>query len=151
MPHLILKQVRDRKAYRLRCRFQVDPAPSPTRDFMGHGRWMRRLEREKVRIAEVFVRDMKAQGWENLSSHGFTMRGPFPMVAPVSIVVQRTPSAREMLSGVQQGQRFRDAGGTMAQDVQGLGMSEWWEFELAGTFVREAILVEVADRHEEMV
>ena len=146
---LILRPSRDKKPYRLKCRLKIEPAPSPVRDSLGHGRWRARLEREKVRIAELFVTVLRTQGWENLPAHGFKMRGPFPMVVPTSIKVPRVPSAREMEAAVRQGARFLDEGRDYASAVPKLHMSEYWEFEISGVFVRDEILTEVPDPHEE--
>ena len=146
---LLLRPTRDRKAYRLKCRFKIEPSPSPVRDSMGHARWMSRLEREKVRIADWFVRDLRVEGWESLPSHGFKMRGPFPMVVPTTIRVVRPPSAREMRDAVMQGARFLDKGVNYAKSVPKLNASEWWEFEISGVFTREQIMTEIPDAHEE--
>ena len=138
MTTLLLRPSRDKRAYRLRCRFKTDPRP-------GVGR----LEREKGRIAERFVEDMKKQGWDYLPQHGFTMKGPFPYIQPVTIHVAKTPSAREMIRAVAQGARYVDQGGTQASAMPTLAVTEWWEYELAGVFSHETILTEYPDPHEE--
>lgn len=139
MPTLLLRPTLDRRAYRLRCRFKIEPWPPPFR-----------LDREKVSVAERFVVDMHKQGWENVASHGFKMTGPFPMVVPKTIPVQRMLSAREMLPGVREGYRFLDDGLTPGVSlVPALADAEWWEFELIAVFERPAVLTEVPDRHEE--
>lgn len=137
-PQLILKTALPNKGYRLRCRFKIEPYPS-----------VRRLDQEKVRVAERFVHDMHGQGWENDGRFGFKMTGPFPRVQPITIHPQRRLSAKEMLSGVLQGARFRDNGGALAWEMPKLVTSEWWEFELAGVFVRQQILTERPDPGEE--
>ena len=103
------------------------------------------LNRDKVRVAERFVKDMAAQGWVHDPRFGFRLTGPFPAIVPVTIHVPRTPSAREMLPYVAQGARFLDAGGTIAGMMPKITESEWWEYELAGVFVRDEILVEKPD------
>lgn len=138
MTTLLLRPTRDRKAYRLRCRFKIEPFPPPYR-----------LDREKVKVAEQFVREMHKQGWEYVESFGFKMAGPFPMVVPTTIRPNRMPTAREMLPWVARGERFLDDGETGVSTVPALRESEWWEYELAGVFVRDQIMTEVADRHEE--
>ena len=138
MTTLLMRPSRDKRPYRLRCRFKIDARPSRSR-----------LEVEKVRIAERFVSDLHKQGWENLPSYGFKLRGPFPMVVPVTIKVPRKPTAREMESAVLQGARFLDNGRDYAKAVPKLHVSEYWEFEISGVFAREEIQVEYADRHEE--
>lgn len=139
MTTLLLRPTLDRKAYRLRCRFKIEPYPPPYR-----------LDREKVKVAEQFVRDMHKQGWENVGSYGFEMRGPFPMVTPTALSIRRMPTAREMLPRVARGERFLDDGltpGVMTMPI--LAESDWWEFEIAGTFAREQIMTERPDAHEE--
>ena len=138
MVQLLVRPSLDRKAYRLRCRFQTDPYPSQAR-----------LEREKVRIAEMFVADMHKQGWEHIERFGFRMTGPYPRIIPVALRPRQMPTARQMLSGVQQGRRFRDEGVEGVQIMPQLEMSEYWEYEIAGVFVRPAILTEIPSLHEE--
>lgn len=148
---LLIRSSRDKKAYRLKCRFKIEPAPSPVRDAMAHMRWMSRLETEKVRVAEMFVRDLKVEGWENLPGYGFRMRGPMPHIEPVEIHMPPRLSANEMLPQVAQGARCLDKGEDYAKPVPTLAMSEWWEFEISGVFAREEILTEYPDPHEEIV
>ncbi len=137
-PQLITKPSLDRKAYRLKCRFKIEPSPR-----------LGRLEREKVRIAERFVNDMGKQGWTYIPQHGFTMKGPYPYVAPTTLHIPHALTAREMLPGVTNGLRFRDSGGSMASLVPSLNSTEWWEYELAGVFSRPQIMVEQPKLHEE--
>lgn len=139
MTTLLLRPTLDRRAYRLRCRFKIEPRPSQDR-----------LDREKVRVAERFVADMHKQGWENIGSHGFKMQGPFPMIVPTAISIRRTPTAREMLPRVARGERFLDDGATPGVSIMpALAEAEWWEYEIAGVFAREQIMTERADPHEE--
>ena len=141
MPYaeLLLPREREKKPYRLRCRFKVHPHPTP--DY---------LHSEKVRVAERFVADMHTQGWEYVPKFGFTMKGPFAVVEPVTIHVLRLPPAREMLARVRQGERFLASGQeTQAAGVTPLQASEAWEYELAGVFIRPQIMTERPDAHEE--
>ena len=128
----------DKRGYRLRCRFKIDAYP-----------WPSVLGREKVRMAERFVRDMAKQGWVYDDRFGFHMTGPYPRIEPVTIHIGRRPSAREMLPYVVNGARFLDEGGTAAGTMPKLIESEYWEFELSAIFIRAAILVETAELHEE--
>ena len=137
-PSVLIKPSLDKKPYRLRARFKIEPHP-----------WPERLDREKVRVAERFVRDMAAQGWTYDTRFGFRMTGPYPSIKPVTIHQPRTPSAREMMPHVAQGARFLEQGGTIAGLMPILGESEYWEYELAGVFVRDTLLVEQPDLHEE--
>ena len=148
--NLLLRASRDKKPYRLKCRLKIEPCPSPVRDYDGHLRWRSRLEREKVQTAERFVSDLKAQGWGHLPSSEIRMRGPFPMVVPKPIHVVRALSAKEMLPHVAQGARFLDRGTDGVSLVPNIDASEWWEFEISAVFLREEILTEVPDSHEEV-
>lgn len=138
MTTLILNPAREAKPYRLRCRFKTDPHPG--RD---------RLEREKVRVAEMFVRDMHKQGWENDTRYGFTMKGPFPMVTPITLHPRRMLTAREMAPMVARGARFLDNADSGVRELPSLALSEYWEYEIAGVFVRPQIMTEYPDPHEE--
>ena len=135
---LLLRSERDHKAYRLKCRFKIEPHPSQFR-----------LDIEKVWIAERFVRDMRAQGWDNLPGHGFKMRGPFPQIIPTTLHRVRRLTAREMLPHVRQGARFLAGGHDGVSIVPRLSASEWWEYEISGVFSRKAIVMEYPYPHEE--
>ena len=137
-PELMLRTSRDRKGYRLKCRFKIEPYPNRSR-----------LEVEKVRVAERFVRDLRAQGWENLPGYGFKMRGPFPQVEPVDIKRPHVMTAKQMLPRIMRGERFLDKGRDYAKAVPRLGAAAYWEFEISGIFSREEVLVERPDDHEE--
>ncbi len=137
-PTLRLNPTREKKPYRLKCHLKIEPYPSRSR-----------LEIEKVRIAERFVRDMHTQGWENLPGHGFKMAGPFPAVTPMDLHYTRIPTASEMLPGVMQGARFLDSGVEGVQLVPKIHESEWWEFEISGVFIRDELHIEQPERHEE--
>lgn len=135
---LLLRPDLGKRPYRLRCRFTTHPNPS--RDF---------LDREKVKVAERFIADMAAQGWDFLGQYGVRLTGPFVPVQPVTIRRPRTLRARDMLDGVAQGARFL-AGGpeTRAQQVAPFGETEYWEYELAAVFLHGTILTERPDAHE---
>lgn len=137
MTTLLLRPSREKRPYRLRCRFKIEPHPGQDR-----------LDREKVKVAEQFVTDMRKQGWEHDGRVGFEMKGPLPMVIPTTIRPRHTPTAREMLPGVMRGQRFLDDGSTGVSLVPSLRASEWWEYEISGVFIREQILTELPDAHE---
>ena len=137
-PTLLLRPARDKKAYRLKCRFKIEAYPYPDR-----------LERAKVRMAERFVEDMHKQGWEYAEQFGFKMKGPFPMVETMILRRPRQHSAKEMLAGVLAGNPYRDEGVDYAKPVLALDMQEYWEYELCATFSRMEILTEYPDAHEE--
>lgn len=139
MPELLLRKDLGKRAYRLKCRFKIEPCPGQSR-----------LDREKVTVAERFVADMHKQGWENQPGYGFRMRGPFPMVVPTVVRVPSRLSSREMFPHVMQGARFPDTGHDSVSLVPTLEFSEWWEYEISGVFVRETILMERPDPHEEI-
>lgn len=138
MVTLIMPRTLDKKPYRLRARFKIEPRPTESR-----------LDAEKVRVGEMFVRDMHLQGWEYVSQYGFRMTGPFVPVQPMNIRPQRIMPAREMLPRVMRGERFLDKGRDYATLVKPLHESEYWEYEIAGVFSRIQILTEVPDAHEE--
>ena len=138
LPQLAIKPSLDKRGYRLKCRFKIEPYPREER-----------LNREKVRMAERFVEDMHKQGWEYVERFGFSMKGPFAYVLTTPIHMPYMPAAREMLPYVAQGGRFLDRGGTIAGVMPALDATEWWEYELKGVFFRTEILVERPDLHEE--
>lgn len=138
MTTIIIPRTRDKKGYRLRCRFKTDAYPSQAR-----------LDREKVTIAEKFVADMHKQGWEHDGRYPFKMAGPYPVLTITTVRPRRSPTAKEMMPYVMNGARFLDNGENTALEVPKLAMSEYWEYEIAGVFVRTEIITECADRHEE--
>ena len=135
---ILCKPTLDKSAYRLKCRFKIEPHPN-----------LLRLHREKVRVAEVFVEDMRKQGWEYDDRWDWTMKGPFAYVSPITIHMPSMPTAREMLPYILNGSRFIDQGGSIAGVMPALDAAEWWEYELAAVFFRPQILVEYPDPHEE--
>lgn len=138
MVQTVIRPSLDRKPYRLKARFKIEPSPR-----------LGRLEREKVRVAEMFVNDMSKQGWAYVPHYGFTMKGPFAYVAPITLHTPRPLSARDMMFGVRDGRRFRDDGGSMASVMPSLIGTEWWEYELSGVFSRPQIMTEMPDLNEE--
>ena len=137
-PQITIKPGRDKKAYRLRCRFKTDPyIPTAL------------LDREKVRVGEMFVEDMRKQGWVYDTRYGFKLTGPYPTITPITVHVPRQPTAREMLSGVSQGDRFLDPGGNLAITMPQVASRESWDYEIASIFIRDELMVEVPDLHEE--
>lgn len=135
----IIRPSLDNKPYRLKCRFKIEPYPR-----------LDRLAREKVRLAERFVDDMHKQGWEYDSRWGFKMHGPFPPVTPISLRTPPPLRARDMLNGIARGERYLDEERSSVSIVPPLAMSEWWEYELSGVFIRQQIQTEVPDLHEEI-
>lgn len=140
---LLLRPDLGKKAYRLRCRFVIGAYPSE---------WT--LEKAKFHAADLFVKDMAKQGWENVSKHGFKMSGPF---APVQVVnlpkasqqeQWHTPS-KDMIAAITAGYRPPPPAPNYVQTVPDVAECDDWEFELAGVFVHPAIMTEVPDPHEE--
>lgn len=142
---LLLRPDLGRRPYRLKCRFVVGAFPSE-----------RTLEQAKYKAADMFVRDMEKQGWQNVEKHGFKMSGPFPHVETINLPSRsqqqqwHTPS-RELIAAVQAGHRPKlpAQNGGYARVVPRLPEIDDWEFELAGVFIHETILTEVPDEHEE--
>ena len=136
--NVLIRPTLDKQPYRLRCRFKIEPRPS-----------RERIDREKVRVAEMFIADMKKQGWVYDTRFGFEITGPFVPLVPQTIRIPRTPTAREMAYAVSQGARFLDDGRTPGVMLSsGLGASEWWEYEISTVFIRTQILTEQPDAHE---
>lgn len=139
MTTIILPKTFGKHGYRLKCRFKIEPYPGQSR-----------LDIEKVRVAERFVQDMHKQGWENDGRFDFVMKGPLPMVVPMTIHPRHNLTARQMYTGVARGQRFLDEGSAPAVSLVGsLNTSEYWEYEIAGVFVRTQIMTETPDSWEE--
>lgn len=138
MTTIVIPRTLDKKGYRLKCRFKTDPYPTVSR-----------LDREKVVIAERFVRDMHKQGWEHDNRFPFKIKGPFPMVEMSMIRPRKMPTAKDMLPYVANGARFLDDRDGGAKAALTLGTSEYWEFEIAGVFVRAQILTEMPSPGEE--
>ena len=136
MTQIFIKSSRDKEPYRLKCRFKVDPGTKPR-------------DSEKVRVAEMFVVDMKKQGWIHDNRFQFEMTGPYPVISPITIHTTPTLKAKDMLNGVSQGDRFLAPEGTVAGPMPTLVESAAWDYELKGVFVREELLTETPDLHEE--
>lgn len=136
---LLLRPDLGKKAYRLKCRFRIGALPR--RDL---------LDKAKVQAAEWFVVDMRKQGFEYIDRFAVTMRGPFPCVDPMPLQKPKRLTARQMLAGILQGNKYRAANETLAQNVLPLGESEHWEYELSMVFAHKTMLAERPDKHEEL-
>ena len=143
MTELIIRPDLGKHPYRLRCRFTVPAYPNAIL-----------LERAKYQAADLFIRDMRKQGWEYMPRHGFTMSGPYPVTDTAPLPKRsaqpkwHTPS-REVLQRIEAGQTVRAADADFAKEVPKLSESENWEYELAGVFLRDMIRSVVPDPHEE--
>jgi len=143
----LIRPGRDRKPYRLKCRFVTPAFPNP--DF---------VQKARVKMAERFIEDMYKQGWVNVERFGFRMTGPYPATQTVVLPKPTTDPfhipSRDLLPALQNGyvprvDRSAVDGGS-ALEVPPITESENWEFELSGVFHREEILTEHADPHEEV-
>lgn len=137
---LIFPRDLGKRAYRLKCRFATEPRPTKER-----------LKAAALVAMEMFVRDMRQQGFEHLTGEMPRMSGPFSPVKPVTLRRPKVLSAREMLPAVARGARFLPGRETIAQDVAPLHKCESWEYGLELVFVSNVLRLEVPDRHEEKV
>lgn len=132
-----------KKAYRLRCRFRCEMG-----DHKPGGKDRAYFEEARKVALEQFVSDMRVRGWEYTDRELPRVTGPYPYIPAGELPKPRRISARNMLSGVMQGQKFRD-------DVEGVftpdpvDATEYVEYEIAAVFVRNTILVDLPDLHEE--
>lgn len=146
LPELLIRPDLGKRAYRLKCRFAMPAYPLPT--------W---VESEKYKMAERFVSDMAKQGWEYdpnrlaPSERGFRLRGPYA-TTPVSDIkaIGRSIVARRDLPRVLAGDPLRDTGEDFASIVPLLDETDKWEYEISAVFIRNTILVETPDSHEEL-
>ena len=127
-----------KRPYRLKCRFKIEPRP--TRDSLKNG---------VLKTLDLFAGDMGKRGYEYAPKYGIRLDGPFVPVVPITVRRPQRIGSREMLPGVMQGNRYRDAGGSIARTVTPLSESEYWEYELAAVFIGNTILMETPDPHEE--
>ena len=135
---LLLKPDLDKKAYRMKCRFVIEPYPAPDS-----------LKEGALKAHDWFVTDMAKEGWTYVSGERPRLRGPFPQVVPMTIHRPHIPSSSEMFLAVMQGARFRAGAETIAKTVLPLSQSEYWEYELALVFYRNPLVADVPDLHEE--
>ena len=148
LPEVLIKPDLGKKAYRLKCRFTLPAYPMPD--------W---IEKAKWKAAEMFVADMAKQGWEydpnrlSLNVRGFRITGPYSktpiMVLPTSIERQRLVAHRDLFR-VRAGDRMRDKGSDYAKVLPMIEESDQWEYEISAVFIRNVILVETPDTHEEL-
>ena len=147
LPELLLRPDLGKRAYRLRCRFTVGAGISPDK-----------LETAKMKTAELFVQDMRKQGWEydpnrlEARLRGFTLKGPFsttPITGAPSRLERVRFDAKRDLSRVLAGDNMRLPDIDYAITVPLLDESDTWEYEISAIFIRNTILTEVPDSHEE--
>ena len=144
MTELLMRPDLGKRAYRLKCRFTVNAFPSPSL-----------LEKQKFKVAEMFVTDMAKQGFAYLDKHGFRMTGPYPQIKTVILPKRHqqarwNASSRALLPGLTSGRipgRLNDPG--YVTTVNKMNEMDAWDFELSGVFVHDTILVETPDAHEE--
>ena len=148
MPELLLRPDLGKKAYRLRCRFTVEAYTLPDR-----------IDKYKFKMAEKWVADMYKQGWDYdpnvlpLDDRGFKLRGPFsatPITGLPKLKDIRPMTNREALARVMAGDKLRDTGEDWAVTLPEIDKTDKWEYELSAVFVRNTILTEVPDSHEEI-
>lgn len=135
---LLLRAERDHKPYRLWCEVRTDPNPSPDR-----------LKRMMAPVLDQFVADMEKQGWRYVNTSVPQLKGPFPVIEPMTIRPAHVPTAREMLPGVLQGAPYRAGAETLAQAIPTLAFEERWVYRVGLAFHRPQILTERPDAHEE--
>ena len=125
----------------MHCRFRIEQ--HPTKDS---------LDRGKVKAAEWFVEDQRKEGFEYVGRFGFILNPkPFVPVVPVTLDTPKHLTARQMLSGVIQGNKYRANEFAGVQTVPLLGESEYWEYDISAVFVHRTILTERPDPHEEQI
>ena len=78
---LILRPDLGKRPLRLKCRFKIEPQPSP-----------RQLEVAKNHCADLFVQEMAKQGFAYMSQYRFRITGPYVFVEPTSLPKTRTLS-----------------------------------------------------------
>lgn len=128
------------KPYRIRCRVRTLAGRGP--DLQG-----------KALLAQVesWIDDMKLQGWDYDDRGGLELTGgPYTVVE--TVVLQRPKprmSNKEMLWRVSQGDPCRDTDQGFASLVPDITEVEFWEYEVAATFVHKTILVESPSADEE--
>ena len=131
---LILPPDLGRRAFRLKCRFVIEPRP--TRESLRSG---------ALRAMELFVADAAKQGWRHVTGEAPRLSGPFSPTKTTTVRRRPSPSSREMLPFVTQGNRFRAGEETVAQRVIPLAESDRWEYELALVFTRDAIRADLSN------
>ena len=137
---VLLRPDLGKRAYRLKCRFITNPFPNE-----------RMLELAKYEAADLFVRDMAKQGWQ-YTGNGFKMAGPFPKTELVLLPKRSEQEqwhmpSREMLATGHFPRKPLQS--KYAAEVPLITETDSWEFELAAVFIRDTILTEVPDLHEE--
>ena len=135
---LILRPDLGKRPLRLKCRFKIEPAPSP-----------RQLEVAKNHCADLFVQEMAKQGFAYMSQFHFRITGPYVFMEPSLLPRPIRMRAKDMLPHVAQGARFLDEGATGAQEMPTIQYTEYWEYELSAVFLHDTILGEYALPHEE--
>lgn len=136
-----------KRAYRLHCRFQIGAYPSA-----------RQLELAKYKWAEQFVVDMAKKGYQHIGEssrlppeqRGWRLTFKGAHIAPMNLVKPpRVLSSREMLPQVMQGARFRAEEEPPVMLVPHYSETEYWDYDLSTIFIRDTILMDQPDLHEE--
>ncbi len=137
---LLIRPDLGKRPYRLRCRFDIDAYPSE-----------RSLEKAKFAAAEMFVKDMKKQGFEYWEKHGFTMTGPYSAVDTITLPKRgKGPlPSKDIMAAVAAGYRpGQPSNSNGVKTVPLITETDRWAFELSGVFIHDTILTELPDKKE---
>lgn len=138
-----------KKAYRMHCRFTIGAYPGA-----------RMLEKAKYAAAEEFVAHMAKKGYQwigessrlPVEQRGWRMEFKGAHIAPMNLPRHpRTLSAREMLPQVMAGNKFRVKDDPPVMLVPHFSAAELWDYDISTIFVRDTILMDWPDRHEERI
>ena len=141
---LILRPDLGKGAYRLRCRFTVDSAPTSPRQRRA---WEHTLEKMKRATAKRFVADMDKQGWEYVDKYGFRMSGPYHPVQPVDL--RRLRRQRFNARSPDFRQPHEPGPEAAVVTLSSLAESDRWDYELSAVFVHKTLLAEIPYVSEE--
>ena len=137
-PILLLHPDRGYRPYKLYCRFEIEA---------DHNRGQ--MEKARNIALNQFIEAMQNQGWQYLARVWPRITGPYPNVQPMNLPKPQRISARQMLQGVMQGNRYRAKDDTAVLTPDPIDQTDWVQYEITAWFTHKTILVDWPDLHEE--
>lgn len=141
---VIIPREAKRKPYWFHCRFSVPAYPKQE--------W---LDKAADEAGHLFIADMNKQGFQYEDRYGIVIRrmpgAATPITGGPSINERERFDARRDMQRVLSGDPMRAREDlSYVASVPVLAEAEFWEYDLAGVFVHDELMVETPDPHEEL-
>lgn len=136
---LLLRPDLGKKAYKMRSRFRIEA--EHTRE---------QLNRARNVALNDFIVAMGKRDWQYVSKYLPRITGPYSYIQPSEQAKPQRISAKQMLPGVLQGNKYRESPDTLGVfSPDPVDATEWVEYEISAFFVHPTLVLEIPYSHEE--